>query len=66
VPPTSSGEQEERTRVTCHLPIKNAAEEKAFKRSLHISITSSPCVEHYRRLVAFSTPMVWEVCRDTQ
>jgi len=31
VPPTSSGEQEERTRVTCHLPIKNAAEEKAFK-----------------------------------
>jgi hypothetical protein len=25
------GQQEERTRVTCHLPINNAAEEKAFK-----------------------------------
>jgi hypothetical protein len=25
------GEHEERTRVTCHLPINNAAEEKAFK-----------------------------------
>jgi hypothetical protein len=27
----ASGEHEERTRVTCHLPINNAAEEKAFK-----------------------------------
>ena len=27
----ASGEQEERTRVTCHLPVNNAAEEKAFK-----------------------------------
>ena len=25
------GGHEERTRVTCHLPINNAAEEKAFK-----------------------------------
>ena len=31
VPPAQPGEQEERTRVTCNLPIKNAAEEKAFK-----------------------------------
>jgi len=31
VPTASAGEQEERTRVTCHLPINNAAEEKAFK-----------------------------------
>jgi hypothetical protein len=27
----AQGEHEERTRVTCHLPINNAAEEKAFK-----------------------------------
>ena len=27
----ATGEHEERTRVTCHLPINNAAEEKAFK-----------------------------------
>jgi hypothetical protein len=27
----SSCDHEERTRVTCHLPINNAAEEKAFK-----------------------------------
>ena len=28
----AAGEHEERTRVTCHLPINNAAEEKAFKK----------------------------------
>jgi len=27
----TAGEHEERTRVTCHLPINNASEEKAFK-----------------------------------
>ena len=29
---TAAGEHEERTRVTCHLPINNTAEEKAFKK----------------------------------
>ena len=31
MPATTPGEHEERTRVTCHLPMNNAAEEKAFK-----------------------------------
>ena len=28
----SGGQAEDRTRVTCHLPLNNAAEEKAFKK----------------------------------
>jgi hypothetical protein len=31
VPDAAQGEHEERTRVTCHLPVNNAAKEKAFK-----------------------------------
>lgn len=31
MPALSVGDQEERTRVTCHLPINNAAEEKTYK-----------------------------------